>query len=245
MLGNGQNKKRGYNKMNGIFYGIGVGPGDPELLTLKAVRIMKECPVIALPGESLETCTAWQIAVGGVPEIQGKEVLFLSMPMTKDPQLLAENHRTCAGQIIKILKSGRDVAFLTLGDPSIYSTYLYLHRLVKNEGYDTAMISGVPSFCAAAARLDNGLAEGREELHILPAAYGTESFAGLSGTKVIMKAGRNMRAVAAQLKALDVSAMMIENCGMAQEKVYRSVDEINGDAGYYSLIIVKEKNDKE
>ena len=118
----------------GILYGVGVGPGDPELMTVKAVRTVERCPVIALPQSGRGECTAYEIAKEAVPALEKKEKLLLSMPMTRDQGKLLESWREAADQIAKKLDLGQDVAFLTLGDPAVYSTYLYLHQLVEKMG---------------------------------------------------------------------------------------------------------------
>ena len=155
----------------GTLYGVGVGPGDPELLTLKAIRIIKECTYIAIPSASKEECTAYAIVKAAIPAIDRKECLCIPMPMTKDKARLLESHQQGAKQLIQYLQQGLSIAFLTLGDPTIYSTYLYLHTLVTENQYPTRIISGIPSFCAAAAALNTGLAEQAEPLHIYPGSY--------------------------------------------------------------------------
>lgn len=225
----------------GTLYGIGIGPGDPELLTLKAVRLIRENEVIAVPGEEPKNTVAYKIAVQAVPELEHKKLLALAMPMTKDRKILHENHEQAARTVEACLAEGKNVVFLTLGDPTVYSTYLYVHKRVKAHGYATEIVSGITSFCAVAAALDMGLVEKSEELHVIPASYQIEKALQMPGTKVLMKAGKKMDQVKSLLKTMDVQAMMIENCGMENEKIYRSVDEIPEDAGYYSLIIVKEQ----
>ena len=227
--------------MRGTLYGVGVGPGDPELLTLKALRVVREAPVIAVPAEQKEESVAYRIVRAAYPELEQKEVLPVPMPMTKDKQRLAASHEAGAAAVERILEEGKDVAFLTLGDPTVYSTYLYIHRLVAQAGYPTEIVSGIPSFCAVAARLNVGLVEKAELLHVIPSSYPVEEALKLSGTRVLMKAGKKMGQVKAQLEALSADVCMIENCGMENEKIYRSAEEIPEDAGYYSLILVKEK----
>ena len=92
--------------MSGILYGIGVGPGDPELMTIKAAKRIKECAVIAIPHREKELCTAYQIARQAVPEIEEKECLYLPMPMTKDKKVLDESHDLAAGAVMERLDSG-------------------------------------------------------------------------------------------------------------------------------------------
>ena len=207
--------------MTGILFGTGIGPGDPELMTLKAVRLIRENDTIAVPGEKPEESIAYQIAVQAVPELAEKELVAIPM-----------------------LDAGKNLVFLTLGDPTVYSTYLYVHRRVLEDGYDARIVSGVTSFCAAAASLSEGLVENSEELHVIPASYQIEDALELSGTKVLMKAGKKMPAVKQFLKEKNCRAVMVENCGMDTEQKYFSAEEIPDQASYYSLIIVKEKRKK-
>ena len=117
------------------------------------------------------------------------------MPMIKDREKLIEIHDEDAAFTAEKLNEGKDVVFLTIGDPSIYSTCMYIHKRLKRMGYETELIPGIPSFCAAAARLDISLSENSDELHIIPASYGVEESMRLQGTKVFMKSGRKMAEV--------------------------------------------------
>ena len=228
----------------GILYGVGVGPGDPELLTLKAVRILKECDVIAIPQENKENCTAYQIARQAVPELDEKPCLPLPMPMTKEREQLAASHEAAAARTAEQLAAGRMVALITLGDATVYSTYLYIHERIKRMGFETRIINGIPSFCAAAARLDMPLVNGSQKLHILPASYQIEEALDLPGVKVLMKSGRQMPKVKALLRGRGMEARMVENCGMEGERTYQFLEEIPDQAGYFSLVIA-ESSEKE
>lgn len=223
----------------GKLYGVSVGPGDPELITCKAVRIIKEADVIALPHARKEACVAYQIAEQAVPEIREKACLLIPMPMTKDPVRLEQSHRDGAEAIAACLEQGKTVALLTLGDVSVYSTCWYLYRLVREAGWDGQMISGVPSFCAAAARLDRALVSGSQELHVLPASYQIEDGLTLPGVKVLMKAGKQVDSVKKMILEQKLSACGVQRCGMEGEKLYRNAEEIEEDAGYYSLFLVE------
>lgn len=232
--------------MTGKLYGIGVGPGDPELLTLKAARLIRACEVLAVPGTVKEETIAYRIVYQVVPEIVKKECLALDMPMTKDRELLENSHRMAFEQLRQCLDQGKDVAFLTLGDPCIYSTYIYMHQRALQAGYQTEIISGIPSFCAVSAKLNQGLVEKSQMLHIIPSTYGLEQGLKLPGTKILMKAGRKLKQVKEQVqteiscgKQLQVS--MIENCGMPEEQIYQDIQEVPDMAGYYTLMIVKEQ----
>ncbi len=109
----------------GIFYGVGVGPGDPELLTVKALRTIERCPVIAAPETRGEKTLALDIARQAV-NLEGKTILPLQFLMTRDKQALDQSHRQQAQKIIAYLEQGVDVAMLNLGDVSIYSTFSYI-----------------------------------------------------------------------------------------------------------------------
>ena len=150
--------------MAGKMYGIGVGPGDPELLTLKAVRLIRESAVVAVPGTAKEESVAYKIVKQAIPELDEKEIIPVPMPMTKDKDLLERSHEAGAKLVREQLDAGKDVAFLTLGDPTVYSTYLYIHKRIDAAGYDTEIISGITSFCAVSAKLNTGLVEKAEPL---------------------------------------------------------------------------------
>ena len=229
--------------MSGTFTGAGVGPGDPELLTLKALRLIKENEVIAVPGKDIQASVAYQIVKGAYEELDEKTLIPVAMPMTKDPQVLKANHDKAADQVESYLKEGKNVVFLTLGDTTVYSTYLYVHKRILERGYEAEIVSGITSFCAVAARLNMGLVEADQPLHVIPATYKAQEMdeiLELPGTKVLMKTGKKMKQVKESIEKSGQKAVMIENCGMPSEKIYRSAEEIQEDSGYYSLIIVKE-----
>lgn len=228
--------------MNPIFYGVGVGPGDPELLTLKALRIMREADILAVPGGDREASVAYRIAWQADAAIADKECLCIPMPMTKDEKKLEESHAAGAQQVCAQLAAGKSVAFLTLGDPTIYSTYLYLQKRVQQAGFQTQIISGIASFLAAGAAFDMGFVERKEQLHIVPSTYGVEQALELPGTKVLMKAGKQLAAVKAAVAQTTDDIYMIENCGMENERMVYGAQNMPDDAGYYSLIIVKENS---
>lgn len=229
--------------MRGIAYGVGVGPGDPELMTQKAIRLIRECGVIAVPGQEAEASVAYRIAAAMVPELRDKELVAIEMPMVKDRALLEAQHRRGAQVLEQYLDQGRDVAFLTLGDPTVYSTFSYLQHILEKDGYAVELVPGVPSFCAAAARLGLPLAKWDEPLHIVPAVHKTEEPLSQSGTYVLMKSAGHMAEVKALLRQSGRDVACVENGGMDTEKIYRSVEEIPDDAGYFSLIIAKERRD--
>lgn len=233
-------KKRGLPRMNGILYGIGVGPGDPELMTLKAVRLIRENRVIALPGKKPKDTVAYQIASAAVPELEHKQLIPIHMPMTHDKEEQKKHHREGADIVEAYLQQGKNIVFLTLGDPAVYSTFTYIQRIVEKDGFLTQSVSGIPSFCATAARMNMPLAIGNEQIHIYPAVHNLSGTLPDSGTYVLMKAGSKMDRVKEILRKSGRDAVMVENCGTGKEKVYFHVDEIPNTAGYYSLVISRE-----
>ncbi len=247
----GSDMKNGINReaaecscqKKGKLYGLGVGPGDPELMTLKALRLIKESPVIAVPGKVVTESVAYQIAKGAYEDLDKKELIPVEMPMTKDAILLEKSHEAAADQVAAYLDAGKDVAFLTLGDTTVYSTYLYVHQRILARGYEAEIVSGVTSFCAVAAKLNMGLVEKDQALHVIPATFSAatmDKVLNLPGTKVLMKSGKQIETIRESIIASGQKTVMIENCGMAGEKIYRCAEDIPLDAGYYSLIIVKD-----
>ena len=138
----------------GTLYGVGIGPGDPKLMTFRAAELIRDNEIIALPGEKAEETVAYQIAVQTVEELKQKTFLELPMPMTKDRELLEKSHEEAADRVEECLQKGQNVVFLTLGDPTVYSTYLYVHKRIAQRGYRTELTSGITSFCAVAAKLN-------------------------------------------------------------------------------------------
>ncbi|MCD7921315.1 MAG: precorrin-2 C(20)-methyltransferase [Clostridiales bacterium] len=226
--------------MPGTLYGVGVGPGDPELITLKAVRLIRESTCIAAPGKDAREAVAYKIAVQAVPELREKKLLSVYMPMSHDRATREACHREGVRMLEEILDTGENVVFLTLGDPTVYSTFSYLQARIEVDGYPTALVSGITSFCAAAARLNRPLSLLQESLHIIPAQYRLDEKLDRDGTYILMKSGKKMDQVKRILRESKKDVCMVENCGMEKEKIYLGVDEIPDDAGYYSLIIAKE-----
>lgn len=226
--------------MSGKLYGVGVGPGDPELITLKALRIMTECDYIAIPSDKKERCLAYTIAEGAFPEICDKPVILVNMPMTKDEDELALAHYKASKNLATYMDQGKRIAFLTLGDPTVYSTYLYLHQLLMKDHYECEIINGIPSFCAAAAAINEGLVEKNQPLHLIPASYALDSLLDLPGTKVLMKSGRQLSSVRNALIDRNVVSKMVTNCGMDNQEVFNRIEDFPEQSSYYSLIIAKD-----
>jgi precorrin-2/cobalt-factor-2 C20-methyltransferase len=227
--------------MNGKLIGIGAGPGDPELITIKALRCLEKCDVVAVPDADKGSSTVYKIVEQAYPEINDKPTFTVVMPMTHDLEKLSQSHREAADLVESYLKDGKTVGFITLGDPTVYSTYMYVHKLVLADGFEAEIVSGITSFCAAAAKLNISLAERAEMMHVVPSSHGIESALKMPGTKVLMKAGSKMAMVKKTLIDNDMDVKMVLNCGMPDEQIFTSAEQIPDNPGYFSLIIAKDK----
>ena len=220
--------------MKGILYAVGVGPGDPELLTLKAVKEIKNADCIACPESKGEPGVAYRIAQSAVPEIESKELLLLEFPMRKGD--IKEFHQKAADRIILRLSEGKNVAFLTLGDPSFYSTFFYVADIIANRGYDFEIINGITSFSAVSSKLKLPLSLGDESVMIT-----SGEFVDFEGTLVILKAGNKLKEIKEKVSSSGKTAYMAENCGMENERVYKDLLAIPDEAGYFSVIVIKNR----
>ena len=225
--------------MRGMLYGVGVGPGDPELITKKAERIISQAAVLAVPDAGRGEKTALNI-VGELA--QGKELLNCAAPMVRDHAALDAAYERNADLVCAALDAGKDVAFITLGDPTVYSTYLYLHKKILERGYEAEIIPGVPSFCAVAAKLNMALCEKSERLLIVPASHKDVSDClDLDANLVFMKAGKEIGALKNTLEehGLLGKASLVANCGMEGELVCPHFADLEEGSGYFSVVLVK------
>ena len=219
----------------GILYGVGIGPGDPELLTLKAVRVLREADVIAVPDKGSGRRLALEI-VG--EHAAGKPLLSCAAPMTRDAQVLSAAYDKNAEEVCALLEQGKNVAFITLGDPTVYSTYFYIHDRVRARGYEARVVPGVPSFCAAAARLGKPLCLGSRRLLVVPGSHGgVDDCLEADANLVFMKTGRSLEELRGRLREHSLKASAVVNCGMADEQVYPDLEELEG-SDYFTLILV-------
>lgn len=230
--------------MTGKLYGVGIGPGDPELITLKAKRILLEAGCIAIPKTAAEKgSTALAIAEGAIGK--GKPVLELHFPMSYDRKVLEDSWANAVEQIKQKLDEGIDVAFITLGDPTVYSTYIYAHKALRREGYDTEIIPGITSFCASAARAGVSLGENRETIAVVPSAYEApdlESILDSFDNIVLMKVSKNLPRLKEILKSrkLDGKTVLVSRCGMEDERVEYDLDSVDaGELSYFTTMIIK------
>ena len=228
-------------KMKGKLYGIGTGPGDPELLTLKAVNTIKKCDVIAVPKTGNGEKTAFGIIES---YLEGKELLECRFYMERDVEKRKEARQTAAASIMKLLDAGKNVGFVTLGDPTTYSTYAYVHDIIVGEGFDTEIIPGITSYAAAAAALGIALCTGEETLTIIGRSNDIDELLDAEGNKVIMKSGENLMKVLKKLKERGYGdkTKIVSGATMDGQRLYDSIEEYeqSPETGYFTLAIVKE-----
>jgi len=196
-----------------------VGPGDPELITLKGYRVLREADVICSPKSKADKEGVALSIVRSLLDTKQK-VLELTFPMTNDKGELELYWDKAVRQILSLLKEGKKVAFITLGDPSLYSTYTYVLKKIKQAGpYPVETIPGVASFCACAAAANIPLAEGDEKLAIIPVVkeldplrLALQNFENV----VLMKTASNYPAVVKVLAELGLKdqAIYASRCGL-------------------------------
>jgi precorrin-2/cobalt-factor-2 C20-methyltransferase len=234
---------------------VGVGPGDAELMTLKALRVLKACSVIAVPdsgrdGEGLAESIVKQ-ALG--KDLGQKEFLRLKLPMTKDVNELRKARKLAAKNIVKRLEDGTDVAFVTIGDPLFYSTFSPLVPYVK-DACPKAVVSVVPgvmSVSATAAALLTPLSEASEKVAIIPATYGVEEVRDAIeefDVVVLMKVNRSLDRILGLLDefGLSDSAAFVSKASWPDEEVVRDVRKLRGETpGYFSMMVIRKKEGAE
>lgn len=228
------------NDTNGTFYAVGVGPGDPGLLTLQAANILKRCPVIAAPQTKSGQMLALDIARSAL-NLREKEVLPLSFTMSREPSLREESYQTAARQIEAFLQKGLDVAMVNLGDVSVFATAYYILERIREDGFQTVMAPGVTSFSAVAARLGCSLTQIDAPLHIIPASADLDRALQLPGTKVLMKSGSAIHETVQALERAGLldRAALVADCGLPTEQVYRDLRELPENLSYFATIIVQ------
>ena len=229
----------------GRLYGVGVGPGDPELLTVRAQKVLQHVPVICVPQASNQRDS---IALGIVKEFLKSEQEIVRLPFpTDDADAASGVWREAAKTVIARLEQGQDVAFITEGDPMLYSTFSYVLAGVMEmcPAASIEIVPGVSSVMAAAARAQVPLATQGQRLAILPAVYGiddlSEAAAGFD-TLVLMKVSPVLVKALANLEELGLKGQStyVRRATTAQERVVRDMSKLkDDDLDYFSVLIVK------
>jgi precorrin-2/cobalt-factor-2 C20-methyltransferase len=234
----------------GTLYGVGVGPGAPDLLTLRAIETLKKAQVLAMPRSSdFGASMAWKIIKPVIGEIEGQERLFLTFPMNKDPERLLPAWDIAFKAIGERLEKGLSVAFATEGDPSLFSTFIYLQREAPKRwpGIEIVVVPGVSSIAAVPSVTGIPLADGQERIAIIPANYGVEDLQSLLkdfDTVVLMKIGSEMPNIVKALEGegLTDKAVYVSRATMADQRIVRDVSQIDKQYGdCFAMAVVSKK----
>ena len=223
------------------FYSVGVGAGDGSYITLGALRALEQADIIAVPVKKYgEKSTALEI-IRKEFDTDKKEISELEFRMSGDTKIREESRRNSAEKIISALKDGKDVAMITLGDVSVYSTCTYVHNAVKNAGFELEIIPGITSFCAAADKAQISLCEGNESVAIIPSLKSNllEKYIADFDTVVIMKSGNYKDVIYDILKkhGLENNAIVSSCIGMENEIIEKI--QKGKSYGYFTTVIVR------
>ncbi len=234
------------NEKKGILYGVGVGPGDPELITMKAVRVLNGADVVFAAASTKNTDSlALRIAKPHIPDTI--PVRLLHFPMTREKSETLKAWKNHAGTIIDELTKGKRVVFITLGDSMTYSTYGYIlkHVLKMAPRFPVVSIPGITSYQAAAACVNMPLVEGEASLLLNSGADGGERlrrFKEKPESVVFLKAYRNVEDITRAIHEAGVydTSVGVSNCGQKDEQVIRNIDELcDQRPNYWTLILAK------
>lgn len=233
----------------GKLYGIGIGPGDPELITVKAVQLLKKVDVIFAPCAGIKSKSyAFEIVKKYISKRKVKTIVF---PMSKNEKTLKGFWQKAALEVYGKILQGKNAAFITIGDPMIYSTYIYLSRYVRKLDKDIEIhtIPGISVVSAIASLFSVPLAEGGEKFAVLPLP---EKLLGLKealkqfDTVVLLKIGKNLKSLTEFLKKEKLKytfyfAKRIGRCGQYITKDISKFDNCQKTTGYMSTMIIRKK----
>lgn len=227
------------------FYGIGVGPGDPELLTLKAARILNEIDVLLVPQTQKDKKgVAYNIIESYLK--QDIEMVYIDFPMVIDEERFVKAGNEAALIIQEQIASDRNCAFVTLGDPSVYSTYGYIVKALKDT-VQIETIPGITSFCAAAALANRPLVEKDEILTVIPMNASDkriEAALEASDAFVFMKIYKREKRVVEHLNKYNMvqDGILVQRCGFPDAKVHHDVIEsLEQNDDYLTLVLSRKE----
>lgn len=221
----------------GVLYGVGVGCGSPEDLTLNAAHLISGCDVVVFPAGSRDNCRAYDIVSG---YIKKQKTEFFDFPMTHNQDILDDRHHEIYSRIKVYLDTGKSVAFVTIGDPLIYSTFSYIAELARMDGYPVQIVNGVPSFLSCAGTLGLFLGQEDEEIHIIPGSADLHEALELPGIKIFMKLGKHVTEFKELLKNSDHEFLgAVSHSGMPDEETYTDINAIPMNKAYLMTAFVK------
>ena len=232
----------------GVLYGVGVGPGQPDLITLRAIRVLAEVDVVLAASSSRNDYSlAHRIAAGHIPATA--EILRLEFPMTREAAALSEAWARNLEETAALLRAGKNVAFITLGDPLIYSTFGYLLAGIK-KSYPEArveVVPGITSYQAAAARTATVLCEDDQNLLLISGVAGEpELRASLEAADnaVILKTYRNFPAIRSCLEKTGLDTIFASRLGLDNEMIHPNLADAPETPNYLSLVLATKKRDR-
>ena len=233
----------------GTLFGVGVGPGDPDLITLKAMKILKGVDVVFAAASTTNSLSlAEKIAT---PHLKnGVPIKRLNFPMTRDRNILDAAWRENPEIVNETLIQGQDAALITLGDPLTYSTFGYVMRMIQESSQEIPIkvIPGITSYQAGSASARLILAEGEESFTVVSGALGSENLKKViesTDTVVMLKVYRNYKEIFDTLGELDLTdrSVLISKCGLEGEEVFHDIKERPDNLPpYLSLLLIKKKN---
>jgi precorrin-2/cobalt-factor-2 C20-methyltransferase len=226
--------------MSAQVYGLGVGPGDPELLTLKALRLLRAAPVIAYPAPETGDSFARTIVAPHLPG--GQKEIAIRMPLGDGSFPKADIYDRAARDILAEVRAGHNVAVLCEGDPFFYGSFMYLHARLARE-CDVTVVPGVSSLMACAAMAGVPLSSRNDSLTVVPAPLPDDALrARLSNgnAAAIVKVGRHLSRVRRVLDAAGAlsRALLVERATLAEQRVRRLADVREETAPYFSMILI-------
>jgi len=226
--------------MSGTLYGVGLGPGDPELMTRKAHRLISQATVIAYPAPDSGQSFARSIAADSIPS--GAREIPIVVPMRVDRFPAKEIYDKAAEEIAAVLSEGTDVVTLCEGDPFFYGSFMYLFERLSDR-YPCEIVPGVTSLTACAAQLLRPLTSRTDVLTVLPGPLDDEQLKPkieAAEAIAIMKVGRHLDRLTALLTGMGLieRAGYVERASLADQKVRRLADVPPGSAPYFSMILI-------
>jgi len=227
-------------------YGIGVGPGDPELLTLKAYKLLKEVDMIVTPRSSKDKRSLALLTIEGIiNERKNKPIVVEPVfPMTKDQAKLDFYWEKAREEVLKNTKGCETVAFITLGDPSLYSTFYRFLEIFKDVVDEVEVVPGVTSFSACSSIAKAPIAEGNEIVSIVPDLKGNENAVQIiqNSDSLIFLKPKNMDEIKTMLG--DKKAILGVKVGFEDQEMFTGkLSEIKEKTHYLATLIVKKEVD--
>lgn len=229
--------------MAGTLYGVGVGPGDPELVTLKALRILTSVPVLAWPAPEEGPSLAREIVAGHLPGTQRE--IAIRMPLLPARFPADDVYDNAAAEIGAALDAGDDVAVICEGDPFFYGSFMYLFGRLAGD-HAVEVVPGVSSLTACAAALGSPLSAKNDVLSVIPGPLDVDTMAARlaeADAAAIIKVGRHVEKIRGVLADMGLSenARYIERATMAEQRIVPLADIGDGDAPYFSMILVHKR----